>query len=367
MVYANLEEVNPDVGKLLDGQFRDYTPRWYTLVGNNIVQTMLLNAIMPIITESIANVTAAFARFRDRGGVAGKDSLYRTKQTQIYAYIDLYIGPDYVIHFKYSQILNVTFVTMMYGLGMPILFPIAGLSYFIFWAVERYQIAFTYPMPPALDDRMTKNALSLLAYSPILLLLNGYWMLSNKQIFESRLGALETVNDDMLTGHTLGTVMELDHAFPMVVIGLASFILVLFSKIFGAAVRRWGYVISTRDIVVDENLPNFFEAVPLTESDWVIAENKNLRENYGFNMMQRELEDKLDSLPESKKTIGGVPWYQVLANPAYARDFCFIEAYVPNRSDYIVDGDDDEGNDCEQSDMAQVLLNIGLAPRAVVR
>ena len=33
----------------------------------------------------------------------------------------------------------------------------------------------------------------------------------------------------------------------------------------------------------------------------------------------------------------------------------------------IVDGDSDEGNDCEQSDMVQVLLNIAYAPRAVVK
>jgi len=62
------------------------------------------------------------------------------------------VGPDYVIHFKYSQILNVTFVTMLYGLGMPILFPIAAVSYFVFWLVERYKVAYHYPMPPALDD-----------------------------------------------------------------------------------------------------------------------------------------------------------------------------------------------------------------------
>ena len=34
--------------------------------------------------------------------------------------------------------MNVTFVTMMYGVGMPILFPIAAISYFMFWLVERY-------------------------------------------------------------------------------------------------------------------------------------------------------------------------------------------------------------------------------------
>lgn len=272
-----------------------------------------------------------------------------------------------MIHFKYSQILNVTFVTMMYGLGMPILFPIAAVSYFIFWAVERYQVAFTYPMPPALDDQMTKNALSLLSYSPLLLLMNGYWMLSNKQIFASELNSIQTVTSDMVTGHTLDTIFVLDYAFPMVVIALVSFALIAISKIFAVTMQRWGYVISKQEIIVDEDLPNFFEAVTLSESEWIIAENKNLREVYGFNMMQREIETKLDSLPAGHTYIRGVCWYQILANPAYARDFCFIEAYVPDRSDYIVDGDDDDENDCEQSDMAQVLLNVGMAPRSVVR
>ena len=59
--------------------------------------------------------------------------------------------------------------------------------------------------------------------------------------------------------------------------------------------RKFGYVISNREIVVDEDLPIFFDAVPLTEAEIMIAENKNLREVYGFNMMQREIEQKLEN------------------------------------------------------------------------
>ena len=55
--------------------------------------------------------------------------------------MDLYSGPDFIIHFKYSFILNVTYVTMFYGAGLPILFPIAVLSYIIFYICERYQLA----------------------------------------------------------------------------------------------------------------------------------------------------------------------------------------------------------------------------------
>ena len=69
----------------------------------------------------------------------------------------------------------------------------------------------------------------------------------------------------------------------------------------------------------------------------------------------------------SKKPIRGIAWYSILANPYYSRLFNYIEVNVPCRSDLIVDGDDDEGNDCEQSDMVQVLLNVAFAPQAVVR
>ena len=40
----------------------------------------------------------------------------------------VYGGGDYVLHFKYSGVLNVVYVTMFYGMGMPILFPIAGIN-----------------------------------------------------------------------------------------------------------------------------------------------------------------------------------------------------------------------------------------------
>ena len=83
------------------------------------------------------------------------------------------------MHYKFSNILNITYVTMLFGLGLPILFPIALVSYFIFYATERYQIAYFYQLPPAMDDSMTRNALRLISYTPLLFMFNSYWMLSN--------------------------------------------------------------------------------------------------------------------------------------------------------------------------------------------
>ena len=80
---------------------------------------------------------------------------------------------------------------MLYGIGLPMLFPVSVASFFIFWVTERYQLAYTYQLPPAMDDKMTENAISLMSLSPILFLLNGFWMLSNKQIFDNEVNSID--------------------------------------------------------------------------------------------------------------------------------------------------------------------------------
>mmetsp|Transcript_41367 Transcript_41367/g.54402 ORF Transcript_41367/g.54402 Transcript_41367/m.54402 type:complete len:80 (-) Transcript_41367:346-585(-) len=79
----------------------------------------------------------------------------------------------------------------------------------------------------------------------------------------------------------------------------------------------------------------------------MVFENMNLRENYGFQFIPTKVEQRLDDWQLAKKPINGVAWYNILASPYYARLFNFIEVNVPSRSDLIVDGDDDDENDCE--------------------
>ena len=57
----------------------------------------------------------------------------------------------------------------------------------------------------------------------------------------------------------------------------------------------------------------------------------------------------------------------MLANPAYVTDFNYITASVEDRADYIVDGDSDEDNDCEQSDMVSILINLAYLNQDVAR
>lgn len=191
---ANMTSVSPWLGKFFDGTHYDYSTNWYGSVGAYLVSTMNLNAFMPPVYEGITNAQIWFAQSKDSGWrccTKLEERRYFTKTTQIYQYLDLYTGPDHIVHYKYSQVLTVLYVTMLYGIGLPMLFPVSVASLFIFWVTERYQLAYTYQLPPAMDDKMTENAISLMSLSPILFLVNGFWMLSNKQIFDNEVNSID--------------------------------------------------------------------------------------------------------------------------------------------------------------------------------
>jgi len=127
LVNGNMSEHWPkQITQYVKGPFYDYMPEWYSNVGFKIVQTMIINSIMPYVGLATGFIIPAIKRKLDRK--FGSD-VYVTKKTSMAQYKDLYSGADYVIHFKYSGILNIMYITMMYGIGMPILFPIAAVNF----------------------------------------------------------------------------------------------------------------------------------------------------------------------------------------------------------------------------------------------
>ena len=48
----------------------------------------------------------------------------------------------------------------------------------------------------------------------------------------------------------------------------------------------------------------------------------------------------------------------MLANPLYFDDFQYVSASLQNRENYIIDDDEDEGNDAVQSDIVRLALNL---------
>jgi len=51
----------------------------------------------------------------------------------------------------------------------------------------------------------------------------------------------------------------------------------------------------------------------------------------------------------------------------YYRDFQYICCDVSNRNTLIKDDDDNEDNDCEQSDIVSLLLNLAYIPELIMQ
>lgn len=67
IVNADLSEVSKVLGKIFHGSYSDYSPEWFEKIGNTIVNTMLVNAFMPIIFEAGECVKKWLCIARDSG------------------------------------------------------------------------------------------------------------------------------------------------------------------------------------------------------------------------------------------------------------------------------------------------------------
>lgn len=75
--------------------------------------------------------------------------------------------------------MNITFVTFMYGLALPILFPIALIAFFVLYTTERLTITYYYKKPPMYDEKMNEAAIGILKWAPFAMMLFGFWTLGN--------------------------------------------------------------------------------------------------------------------------------------------------------------------------------------------
>ena len=66
----------------------------------------------------------------------------------------------------------------------------------------------------------------------------------------------------------------------MILISISLLVIHIARSYFYETMSSLGYSITSTTIEVDENLPNFFESVKLSDADWVVEENKYYRETY---------------------------------------------------------------------------------------
>ena len=135
LINANMAHSGiPFLDKITFGVHPNFSNKWYNDVGKSIISTMIFNIWWPVMEFFLYFSIRLVFRLWDRGII---HTSWHTKKKSIFHYVMLYSGPQYLLHYKYSFIMNIVFITFMFGAGMPILFPIALCSFTVFYIMER--------------------------------------------------------------------------------------------------------------------------------------------------------------------------------------------------------------------------------------
>ena len=255
------------------------------MIGNTLVGTMIFTMIFPVMEAFGFWSLRLLFQILDRG--FSRDP-YDTKKTSIQGYINCYSGPVYLMHFKYGSLMNIVFVCMTYGFGIPILFPIGACAILILYLVEKTMLYYAYRLPPMYDERLSQSVLNKLFYAPLFFLGFGYWMASNKQMLSNEnLFAKDRMISPETTHHTWDRIWtEADFkdapAWPLLLL----FLLLLFNQIFGSAIMRCMTKIipslEIGDVELDEDIDNYWASLDEKDRKWAQKEDEYATANLGI-------------------------------------------------------------------------------------
>ena len=245
---------------------------------------MFTNAIFPLIEFGMYFGMRFIPRWMDRGYKCSAKSQYDppTKATTVMSYVDLYAGPEFEMHFKYSAILNITFVTFMFGLGLPMLFPYALLAMLILWVSEKAMFFYSYRLPPMYDVSLGKNVINKMRAAPIFMVLFGYWFFSSRTLLSNEnLTAVQRKSDTPLTGHSAANVFGSKGweapAWPLLLFAIIFIIQYFFGNMMYEQLTRCFPSLKIGDITLNEDIDTYWNVLDDGDRKWSQSECTNFR------------------------------------------------------------------------------------------
>lgn len=113
--------------------------------------------------------------------------LYKTNCRTAVLYAELNSGAEHLLFEKYPRLVNIVMVSMMYAFGLPIFLIITFFCLIISYIVDKIIVAYYHRKPPLYDDTLNLTSVHFLKWGAVIYTMIGYWMISNRQMFENNL------------------------------------------------------------------------------------------------------------------------------------------------------------------------------------
>ena len=153
-------------------QYSDFANGWYGEIGTALVTTMLCNMVIPPLVPFLTWGLSRVRRLATRPST----------QQQLN---DLMVGPEFRFDFRLASAFTTATIALIYGAGLPILFPIAALTFFITFWTDRAGLVFLYRSPGRISPMIVNQFVSTAPYLVFIHVAVGIWMLSSSELFGS--------------------------------------------------------------------------------------------------------------------------------------------------------------------------------------
>lgn len=238
------------------------------------------------------------------------------------------------MHYKYSAIMNIVFITMMFGTGLPILFPLASFSLLMMYMLEKYEIYYVFQQPPAYDEKLNNSFLNNIDKAPIFLLSFGYWFLTNLQMQTNDfLEPIETQKDTFKSQHIWSEYTSVTKAYENA--GPAGSLLIMlylylayliFRTPINAIFRSYFQEMTIEDLTIDETIDVYQNCLDTDDRNFTLLEEANSLK-YGIRtMLSQTKKDIAEGRFNMSCHLKGIHTYDLLRNPAYHQAFSYYSA-----------------------------------------
>ena len=167
---------------LLDGDHQDFTRSWYAKAGASMTTIMLIEVFLThIVTLFVVLIWWPCHRHRIRLQNRGKLGT-AVMQSQLNEALG---APEWDVAGRFATVLNTLMITLLYCGGLPLLMPIAFVSFFVSYWMDKWLLCRYYAKPVALDSSIIRMGVNQLFLAVILHLAFTVWMFGSEGVLFS--------------------------------------------------------------------------------------------------------------------------------------------------------------------------------------
>ena len=141
---------------LVLNKYDSFSQEWYNEIGSTIVITLMLMVFMPHFANVAFQCFYGCRRCSDRGCTCDKRKTRKFVQED---YESVNTGSEFMLEFRYSNMLTVLSIAFLYSSGMPVLYPVAALYFLITYWMDKCLLLTFYRRPIKFDNYIATKTL----------------------------------------------------------------------------------------------------------------------------------------------------------------------------------------------------------------